>query len=78
MLSQSVNKYATNLQTAGSDFPQSEELKENLHKAQKKCVRLLKAFAECDVAVLMESQEDLQKYTEKSVDLYRQNKKLQE
>ena len=38
----------------------------------------MKAFADCDVASLIESQDDLQKYTEKSVDLYRQNKKIKD
>jgi len=49
-----------------------------LHKAQKKCARLLKAFADSDVASLIESKDDIQKYTEKSVDLYRQNKKIKD
>ena len=49
-----------------------------MHKTQKKCGRLQKAFSESDVSTLLDSKDDLQKYTEKSVDLYRQNKKLQE
>ena len=47
-----------------------DQIEANLKRADAKCLRIAKARKEGDVPTLLEAKNDIEKYTQKSIDLF--------